>query len=142
MPSLLGHGTVFFCFKSCSGGSRGTRTRKRPWPPDSFQDRFLIRPDDFRLRNASSGGWSRTNGLLVQSQVSRTDSDNPGIFERGSLFTTALALHPRSSLGGLGCSTGSNCPGSDAFMTRPERLKFGEQDLNLHILVQSQAAYR
>ena len=106
-----------------------------------FQDRFLIQPDGLRS-SQSSGGWSRTNGLLVQSQVSRTDSDDPGILESGSCFTTALTLHPRSSLGGLGCSTGSNCPGSDAFMTRPERLKFGEQDLNLHILVQSQAAYR
>ena len=33
-----------------------------------FQNRVFIQPDAFRL--SSSGGWSRTNGLLVQSQAS------------------------------------------------------------------------
>ena len=50
-----------------SSGSRGTRTHKRH-AAACFQDRFLIQPDDFRA--SSSGGWNRTNGLLVQSQAS------------------------------------------------------------------------
>lgn len=33
---------------SPSSGSRGTRTHKRDVPAACFQDRFLIRPDDFR----------------------------------------------------------------------------------------------
>lgn len=33
-----------------------------------FQDRVFIQPDAFR--SSSSGGWSRTNGLLVQGQAS------------------------------------------------------------------------
>jgi hypothetical protein len=33
-----------------------------------FQDRPLIRPDDFREDlNLSSGGWNRTSGLHIQS---------------------------------------------------------------------------
>ena len=35
-----------------------------------------------------------------------------------------------------GVTTGSNCPGSNLF------LQLGEKELNLHLLVQSQAAYR
>jgi hypothetical protein len=34
------------------------------------------------------------------------------IFNRTS-YRTAFALHPRYSLGGLSCSTGSNCPGME-----------------------------
>lgn len=41
-----------------------------------FQDRLLIRPDDFR-RVKSSGGWNRTNGLLVQSQASLPTATTP-----------------------------------------------------------------
>ena len=35
-----------------------------------FRDRVLIQPDDFRgINRPSSGGWNRTNDLLVQSQT-------------------------------------------------------------------------
>src|SRR5579862_9336582 len=39
---LLDHEPMFV------SGSRGTRTHKRVSPATCFQDRFLIRPDDFR----------------------------------------------------------------------------------------------
>jgi hypothetical protein len=122
-PSLPGcrPGVVAAGPRDCRGGSRGTRTHKRREAATCFQDRLLIRPDDFRLKFlsfslppcarlppwqpcsvASSGGWSRTNGLLGQSQASRTDSDGPGI--KVCVFTGVLPpspLLPRSSLGGL-----------------------------------------
>ena len=44
-----------------------------------FQDRLLIRPDDFRA-STSSGGWNRTNGLLVQSQASLPAATTPDRF--------------------------------------------------------------
>ena len=57
----------------------------------------------------SSGGWSRTNGLLVQSQAS------------------------------LPAATASD---HSFFKTMPSLSKFGEDDSNVRLLVQSQAAYR
>ena len=57
-------------------GSRGTRTHKRREAATCFQDRLLIRPDDFRI-GSSSGGWNRTNGLLVQSQASLPAATTP-----------------------------------------------------------------
>lgn len=61
------------CLSSPSG-SRGTRTHKRAAPAACFQDRFLIRPDDFRGQVAGVGiepgteplAWS----LRVQSPAS------------------------------------------------------------------------
>ena len=41
-----------------------------------------------------------------------------------------------------GVTTGSNCPGSFVLHDTTSPSKFGEKDLNLHRLVQSQAAYR
>ena len=52
-------------------GSRGTRTHERPEAATCFQDRPLIRPDGFRDGFIqSSGGWTRTSGLRVQSAAS------------------------------------------------------------------------
>jgi|HubBroStandDraft_6_1064221.scaffolds.fasta_scaffold03777_4 hypothetical protein len=63
----LDHGTVLIF----AGGSRGTRTHKRPEAATCFRDRLLIRPDDFRcLFCPSCGSWNRTSGLLSQSQAS------------------------------------------------------------------------
>lgn len=93
-----------------------------------FQDRLLIQPDDLRLQKRSGVGVKPQDSLDCRPQPSSS-----------------------LSLGGLvagsepGVTTDSNCPGSDVLddtMTRPTQPKFGEQDLNLHILVQSQAAYR
>src|SRR4030042_3819650 len=36
-------------------GSRGTRTHKRLLAATCFQDRLLIRPDDFRIQTAGAG---------------------------------------------------------------------------------------
>ena len=41
---------------SVSSGSRGTRTHKRVVPAACFQDRFLIRPDDFREFQIAGAG--------------------------------------------------------------------------------------
>ena len=100
LPLPLGHGT--------KSGSRGTRTHKRREAATCFQDRLLIQPDDFRICS-SSGGWNRTNGLLVQSQASLPAATTPE---------------------------------SIASPTRANVVELGEKDLNLHDLVQSQAAYR
>ena len=58
----------------------------------------------------SSGGWNRTNDLLVQSQASLPTATTPDRV--------------------VSADTHGRVP------------KFGEKDLNLHHLVQSQAAYR
>ena len=43
-----------------------------------FQDRPLIRPDGFREGlNSSSGGWTRTSGLRVQSAASLPPATAP-----------------------------------------------------------------
>ena len=60
------------------GGSRGTRTHERPEAATCFQDRPLIRPDGFRVRSdRSSGGWTRTSGLRVQSAASLPPATAP-----------------------------------------------------------------
>src|SRR5262249_33126736 len=60
------------------GGSRGTRTHKRPAAATCFQDRPLIRPDGFRDGlDRSSGGWTRTSGLRVQSAASLPPATAP-----------------------------------------------------------------
>lgn len=88
------------------GGSRGTRTHKRPSAATCFQDRLLIRPDDFRI-SSSSGGWNRTNGLLVQSQASLPTATTPESIAR--TFANAVSARgegfepppPGSKPGGL-----------------------------------------
>jgi hypothetical protein len=62
-----------------------------------FQDRPLIRPDDFREGlNQSSGGWNRTSGLRVQSAASRPAATAPEFGKEDS------NLHaPASKAGGL-----------------------------------------
>jgi hypothetical protein len=63
------------CFSSPSG-SRGTRTHKRAAPAACFQDRFLIRPDDFRGQVAGVGIEPTPPG----SEPSiATSSDNPAM---------------------------------------------------------------
>ena len=79
-------------------GTRSFQRKARDSNPQAahaatcFQDRLLIRPDAFHLP-ISSGGWNRTNGLLVQSQASlpaatiphrSTNQDS----ERSSRFAT------------------------------------------------------
>jgi hypothetical protein len=91
-------------------GSRETRTRNGV-TRTCFRDRFLIRPDDFRL--PSSGGWNRTNALLVQSQASLPAATAP-----------------------------DHVCISDTHHSSRFTVKFGEQDLNLHHRVQSPAACR
>ena len=65
-------------------GSRGTRTHKRVSFATCFQDRLLIQPDDFHscVARISSGGWNRTNDLLVQSQAPLPTAATPKCFYR------------------------------------------------------------
>ncbi len=86
-----------------ASGSRGTRTHKRRLAATCFQDRLLIRPDDFRSCRSKKFRGLESN--------QRPPGSEPG------------------------ATTSSSCPGM--FLT-----EFGEKDLNLHNLVQSQAAYR
>ena len=75
--------------------------QRKPWDSNSqiaiattcFQNRLRAptegwsQPDDFRP--LSCGSWNRTNGLLVQSQVSHTSSDDPAV-----LFVCSASLPP------------------------------------------------
>jgi hypothetical protein len=81
----------------------------------------------------SSGGWNRTNVLLVQSQESHTSSDSPGIWKVNSLYR----LRPLSSLFARRAQLlyQQQLPRSVCF-------QFGEEGSNLRLLIQSQAAYR
>lgn len=68
-----------------SGGSRGTRTHKQVMLATCFQDRLLIRPDDFlELRELESN-----QRLRVQSPTSLPTATIP---HRGSLKTHRLPL--------------------------------------------------
>ena len=81
----------------------------------------------------SSGGWNRTNVLLVQSQESHTSSDSPGIWNVNSLYR----LRPSSSLFARRAQLlyQQQLPRSVCF-------QFGEEGSNLRLLIQSQEAYR
>ena len=83
-----------------------------------------------RFVSVSCGGWNRTSGLQVQSLASLPAATAPH-----SNRTTAFGLHPRRSLGGLRCSTSTNCP---AVMSAHQSTEFGEKDSNLHRLLQRQ----
>lgn len=64
-------------YLSSPSGSRGTRTHKRAATAACFQDRFLIRPDDFRNRQVAGVGIEPTPPGSEPSIA--TSSDNPAM---------------------------------------------------------------
>jgi hypothetical protein len=132
-----------------SSGSRGTRTHDpRRTPVIKTGSRAPTegwsQPDDFRstVPFQGSGSWNRTNGLLVQSQVSHASSDNPGAFMP---IVGHYRLRPSSSLIARRPQLlyQQQLPRSRATnLDNACHSKFGEKDSNLPLLVQSQAAYR
>ena len=113
-----------------------------------FRDRLLIQPDDFRcVARQSSGGWNRTNGLLVQSQASLPAATAPecclqhcSMSSSGRRIRTSIAWFKARqptvsrSPNQMKCPAGVEpaCPAwkADAFAARPRARRRKERESN------------
>ncbi len=95
-----------------------------------FRDRLLIQPDHFRcwIAKKSSGGWNRTNDLLVQSQASLPTATTPDRFvtadTRWRARVRGEGFEPATEHGTRACAERRAVVGVDpAFSIRGEGLE-------------------